>query len=73
MRIALSHQEEVTKLLAEQEELVWKMQTEMEAVAKLVVPTMQPTGASTGVNEEDDDEETADEREPSILHVLNED
>jgi hypothetical protein len=30
-------------------------------------------GDSVGVNEEDDDEETADEHEPSILHVLNKD
>jgi hypothetical protein len=60
-------------LLTEQQKLVWKMQTEMEAVAELVVPMTQPTGASVGVNEEDDDEETANEQEPSILHVLNED
>jgi hypothetical protein len=73
MRIALSHQEEVTKLLAEQEDLVRKMQTEMEAVVETVVPTIQPTGALANVNEEEDDEETADEQEPSILHVLNED
>jgi hypothetical protein len=73
MRISLSHREEVTKLLAEQEELVWKMQMEMEVVAEPVVPTTQPAGASIGVNEEEDDEETADEQEPSILHALNED
>jgi hypothetical protein len=73
MRIALSHREEVTKLLAEQEALVRKMQTEMEAVAEPVVPTTEPSGASVGVNEDDDDEETADEQEPSILNVLNED
>jgi hypothetical protein len=73
MRIALSHREEVTKLLTEQEELVRKMQMEMEAVAEPVVPTTQPTGASVAVNEEEDDEETADEQEPSILHVLKED
>jgi hypothetical protein len=40
------------------------MQTEMEAVAEPVVPTTQPTGASVGVNEEEDDEETADKQEP---------
>jgi hypothetical protein len=73
MRIALSHREEVTKLLVEQEELVRKMQIEMEAVAEPVVPMTQPTGASVAVNKEEDDEETADEQEPSILHVLNED
>jgi hypothetical protein len=45
----------------------------MEAIVEPVVPTTQPTGALVGVNEEDDDEEIADEQEPSILHVLNED
>jgi hypothetical protein len=42
---------------------------EMEAVAEPVVPRSQPTEAA----EEEDDEETADEQEPSILNVLNED
>jgi hypothetical protein len=60
MRIALSHREEVTKLLVEQKELVRKMQTEMEAVAEPVVPTTQPTEAAEAV-EEDNDEEFADE------------
>jgi DNA repair exonuclease SbcCD ATPase subunit len=73
MRIALSHREEVTKLLAEQQEVVRKMQREMEVVAEPVVPTTRPTSASAGVNEEDGDKEIADEQEPSILHVLNED
>jgi hypothetical protein len=59
------------KLLAEQEELVRKMQTEMEAIAEPVVPTTQPTEAAGAAEEED--EETANEQEPSILHVLNED
>jgi hypothetical protein len=47
------------------------MQTEMEAVVEPVVPA-QPTEA-VGAAEEDDDKETVDEQEPSILHVLNED
>jgi hypothetical protein len=47
------------------------MQTEMEVVAERVEP-MQPTEAA-GAAEEEDDKETADEQEPSILHVLNED
>jgi hypothetical protein len=72
LRIALVHRVEVTKLLAEHEELVWRMQTEMEAIAEPVVPSTQPTGASAAAEEEDDGE-TADEQEPSILNVLNED
>jgi hypothetical protein len=56
-----SHHEEVTKLLEQHEELVRKMNMEMEAVAEPVVPPTQPTNASTGGNEEDDDKETADE------------
>jgi hypothetical protein len=47
------------------------MQTEMETIAEPVVP-VQPMGALE-VAEEDDDEETADEQEPSILNVLNKD
>jgi uncharacterized protein YecA (UPF0149 family) len=69
MRIALTHREEVTKLLEQHDELVQKMQTEMEAVAEPV----QPTEALAVAEDEDDDEETADEQEPSILNVLNED
>jgi hypothetical protein len=38
-----------------------------------VVPTTQLTRASVGVNEEEDNDETVDEQEPSILNVLNED
>jgi ribosomal protein L12E/L44/L45/RPP1/RPP2 len=71
LRIALTHREEVTKLLASQDELVRKMQQEMEAVAEPVGPSAQLTEAAAAA--EEDDEETADEREPSIWHVLNED
>jgi hypothetical protein len=71
LRLALTHREEVTKLLEGQEALVHQMRTEMEAVAEPVVPA-EPTEAAKGP-EDDDDEETADEQEPSILHVLNED
>jgi hypothetical protein len=71
LRLGLIHQEEVTKLLAEHDALVRQMKMEMEAVAKLVGPA-KPTEAAE-VIEEEDDEETADEQEPSILHVLNED
>jgi hypothetical protein len=71
LRLALTHREAITKLLEGQEALVYQMQTEMEAIAKPVVPAEQ-TGAAKG-SEDDDDEETAEEQEPSILHILNED
>jgi hypothetical protein len=45
------------------------METEKEAVAEPVRPASGPTGEA----EEADDEETADEQEPSILNILNED
>jgi hypothetical protein len=61
MRIALSHREEVTKLLVEHDELVRKMQKEMEAIAEPVGPSTQPMEAAAAA-EEDDDEETIDEQ-----------
>jgi hypothetical protein len=67
--LGLSHREEVTKLLEEHDELVQRMETEMEAVVEPVRPASEPTGGA----EEADDEETADGQEPSILNVLNED
>jgi hypothetical protein len=70
--LALIHRREVRKLLEDQEALVRQMQTELEAVAKPVVPA-KPTEAVEGAENNDDDEETADEKEPLILHVLNED
>jgi hypothetical protein len=69
LRMGLTHREEITKLLSEYNELVRRMETEMEAVAKLVRLVSEPTGGT----EEANDEETADEQEPSILNVLNED
>jgi hypothetical protein len=45
------------------------MQTEMEAVAEPVFPVSQLMGKV----EEEDDEETADEQEATILNILNED
>jgi hypothetical protein len=71
LRLAFRHREEVTKLLEGQEELVQRMRTEMEAVAEPVV-LVEPTEVARAT-EDDDNEETADEQEPSILHVLNED
>jgi hypothetical protein len=67
--LGLTHREEITKLLSEHDELVRRMQIEMEAVAEPVQPASEPTGGA----EEADDEETVDEQEPSILNVLNED
>jgi hypothetical protein len=60
MRIALSYHEEVTKLLEQHEELFRKMHTEMEAIAEPFVPRTQPTEASAGADEEDEDEEIAE-------------
>jgi hypothetical protein len=70
--LALSHREEITKLLEFQGALVDRMQKEMETVAEPVAPA-EPTEAVQGSEFEDDDEETAEEQEPSILQVLNED
>jgi hypothetical protein len=69
LRLALTHGEKVMKLLGEHDELVRRMETEMEAVAEPVRPASQPTKGA----EEANNEETADEQEPSILNVLNED
>jgi hypothetical protein len=71
LRIALIHREEVTKLLASQEDLIPQMRQEMETVAEPVGPSTQPMEAVAAA--EEDDEETADDQEPSIIHVLNED
>jgi hypothetical protein len=73
LRLALSHREEITKLLEFQDTLVDRMRKEMEIVAEPVKPA-EPAAAAQGSEfEDDDDEETAEEQEPSILHVLNED
>jgi hypothetical protein len=72
MQITLTHHEEVTKLLEQHQELVWKMHTEMEAIAEPFVPLTQLMEASAGDDEEEEDEEPA-KQEPSILNVLNED
>jgi hypothetical protein len=60
------------KLLEGQETLVNNMRTELETVVEPVVPA-KPTEAAKGFKYDDDDEETAEEQEPSILNVLNED
>jgi hypothetical protein len=44
----------------------------METVAEPVVPA-ELTGATQGSEYDDDDEETSEEHEPSILNILNED
>jgi hypothetical protein len=69
LRLGLTHREEITKLLSEHDELVRRMEPEMKAVAEPVRPASEPTGGA----EEADNEETANEQEPSILNVLNED
>jgi hypothetical protein len=69
MRIALTHCEEITKLLERHEEHVRAMHAKMEVVAELVVPAAPKTEAP----EEEADMEENDSAEPSILHVLNED
>jgi hypothetical protein len=68
MWIALTHREEITKLLEQHDELIRKLHTEMEVVAEPFVPTTQATEASA-----DKDEEDEEPAEPSILNVLNED
>jgi hypothetical protein len=67
IRIALTHREEITKLLERHKEQVRTMQVEMEAVVEPVVPVAQET--------EDPEEEAEEDNssKPSILHVLNED
>jgi hypothetical protein len=69
LRLGLTHREEITKLLNTHDELVRRMETEMEAVAEPVRPASQPTEGA----EDADDEEPAEELEPSILPVLTED
>jgi hypothetical protein len=71
LRLALSHREEITKLLEFQDTLIDRMRKEMETVAEPVEPA-EPVAAAQGLEFEDDDEEETAE-EPSILHVLNED
>jgi hypothetical protein len=61
LRLGLIHREEVTKLLAEHDALVRRMQIEMEAVAEPVVPA-QPMETAEIVEEEDDEETTVTER-----------
>jgi hypothetical protein len=67
MRIALTHREEITKLLEQHEENARTMHAEMEAVAEPVVPVVPEKG---GPKDEGEDDDVA---EPLILHVLNED
>jgi hypothetical protein len=67
MRIALTHCEEITKLLEQHDKNVQTMHAETEFVAKTVVPGAQGTEAPKEEEEEDD------VAEPCILNVLNED
>jgi hypothetical protein len=69
LRIALTHCEEIAKLLERQEEHVPMMNVEMEAVAYPVVPAVE----GTEIAEDEADSEDEEFGEPSILGVLNED
>jgi chromosome segregation ATPase len=61
LRLAVSHREEITKLLEFQDTLVDRMRKEMEIVAEPVKPA-EPAAAAQGSEfEDDDDEETAEE------------
>jgi chromosome segregation ATPase len=70
LRLAVSHRAEISKLLDFQDTLVGRMRQEMETVAEPIKPA-EP--AAAGSEFEDDEEDPAEEQEPSILHVLNED
>jgi hypothetical protein len=72
LRLVVSHREEITKLLDFQDTLVDRMRKEIDAVAE-PIKLAEPATAAQGSEFEDDDEEPAEEQEPSILHVLNED
>jgi hypothetical protein len=73
LRLAVSHREEITKLLDFQDTLVNRMRKEIETVAEPIKPA-EPAAVAQGSDfENDDDEDPAEEQEPSILHVLNED
>jgi predicted HD phosphohydrolase len=68
MRIALTHREEITKLLEQHDKNVRTLYVEMEVVAKPFVPAVPETEAL-----EDEGEEDNEVAEPSIWNVLNED
>jgi hypothetical protein len=67
--LAVSHREEITNLLDFQDTLVGRMRKEMETVAEPIKPA-EPVAEAQGSEFED---EPAEEQEPSILHVVNED
>jgi hypothetical protein len=71
LRLAVSHRAEISKLLDFQDTLVERMQKEMEAVAEPI--KLAELAAAGSEFEDDDEDEPAEEQEPSILHVLNED
>jgi hypothetical protein len=60
------------KLLEFQGALVDRMRKEMETVVEPVAPA-EPAEAAQELEFDEDYEETTEEQEPSILHVLNED
>jgi hypothetical protein len=71
LRLAVSHRAEISKLLDFQDTLVERMRKEMEAVAEPIQPAETATAGSEF--KDDDEDEQAEEQEPSILHALNED
>jgi hypothetical protein len=71
LRLAESHRAEIAKLLDFQDVLVERMRTEIEAVAK-PIGTAGPAAVASEY-EDDEEDDPAEEQEPSILHVLNED
>jgi uncharacterized protein YukE len=71
LRLAESHRVEIARLLDFQETLVERMRTEMETVAEPIKPAEPAAVASEFEDHQEDD--PAEEQEPSLLHVLNED
>jgi hypothetical protein len=71
LRLATSHRVEISKLLDFQETLVGRMRKEMQTIAEPIKPA-EPAVAGSEF-EDDDEDEPAEEQEPSNLHVLNED
>jgi hypothetical protein len=71
LRLAESHRVEIARLLDFQDTLVDRMRKEMEAVAEPIKPA-EPAAVASEF-EDDDEDDLAEEQEPSLLHVLNED
>jgi hypothetical protein len=70
LRLAVSHRAEISNLLDFEDTLVERMQKEMNVVAEPIKPA-EPAAVASEF-EDDDEDEPAEEQEPSLLHVLNE-